>query len=189
MDYQSVSSKTAPSEDKNIQKVVTGSVKTKKKNKIANSFFSEDVRSVKEYLIFDFLIPSLKKGFVEMVSEGVRMLFLGEAGARSGPRDYSSIYDSRDRFGRSSVRRPVSSYGFDDVILDTRGEAEDVIARMDDLIATYKMVTVADMYELVGLEVRHTDYKYGWTNLRSARAVRVPDGWLLDLPKALPIER
>ena len=34
----------------------------------------------------------------------------------------------------------------------------------------------------------YTSNKYGWTNIRSAEAVRVRDGYILKLPKAMPID-
>jgi len=51
------------------------------------------------------------------------------------------------------------------------------------------MVSVADLYELVGIQGSYTDNKYGWTkNIRNASVVRVRDGYLLKLPKALPFD-
>ena len=76
---------------------------------------------------------------------------------------------------------------YDDIVLDKRDEAEDVLSRMDELISTYGMASVADLYELVGVTGNYTDNKYGWTDIRSASAIRVRDGYLLKLPKALPL--
>ena len=59
---------------------------------------------------------------------------------------------------------------------------------MDELIDTYGSVSVADMYDLVGMSCNYTDNKYGWTNLRNAEPVRVRDGYLLKMPKATPID-
>ena len=72
--------------------------------------------------------------------------------------------------------------------LYSEGEAEDVLSRMDELIDTYGVVSVADLYDLVGISCNYTDNKYGWTNLRNAEPVRVRDGYMLKLPKALPID-
>ena len=59
---------------------------------------------------------------------------------------------------------------------------------MCEAIETYQMVSVADLYDLVGVTGDYTDNKYGWTNLRNAKVVRVRDGYMIDLPKALPIQ-
>jgi hypothetical protein len=49
-------------------------------------------------------------------------------------------------------------------------------------------MNVADLYELTGLESNHTDMKWGWTQLRGAKAVRLrTGGFLLDLPEPQPL--
>ena len=59
---------------------------------------------------------------------------------------------------------------------------------MCELIDTYQMVKVADLYDLVGISCDYTANNYGWTNLRNASVERVRDGYILKLPKALPID-
>ncbi len=54
---------------------------------------------------------------------------------------------------------------------------------MDQLIEKYETVSVADLYELLGVEASYTDEKWGWVDLRDAGIRRVRDGYLLDLPK------
>jgi hypothetical protein len=49
------------------------------------------------------------------------------------------------------------------------------------------LVSVADLYDLVGVTGNYTDNKYGWTDIRSASVIRVRDGYMLKLPKALPL--
>jgi hypothetical protein len=185
-------------EKKKIQPVAKG--KTKKKSevkKFADIFVAEDVTSVKNYIINDVLIPAAKKAISDIVTNGIDMLLYGEAKGRSRDRDRSSSrvsytkYYERGReserdYDRRTTRRSV--YDYDDIILDTRGEAEEVLNRMDDLIDAYGMVSVADLYDLVGISGNYTDNKYGWTNLRNATVQRVRDGYLLKLPKALPFD-
>ena len=78
-------------------------------------------------------------------------------------------------------------YEYDDIILDNRGEAEDVLARMDELIDTYGSVSVGDFYELVGISGNFTDYKYGWSDIHNASVMRVSDGYMIKLPRAVPL--
>ena len=99
---------------------------------------------------------------------------------------YRSYYDNGyDR--RSSIVRS-SNYSYDDIILNSRGEAEDVLVRMDELMETYGLVRVADLYDLVGITGNYTDNKYGWTNIRNAEIVRVRDGYMIKMPRAVPID-
>jgi hypothetical protein len=59
---------------------------------------------------------------------------------------------------------------------------------MDELIETYGLVRVADLYDLVGITGNYTDNKYGWMNIRNADIVRVRDGYMIKLPRAMPID-
>ena len=178
---------------KKVERVANG--KTRKKNevkKLADVFLAEDVRSVKDYIIQDVLIPAAKKAIVEMVDSGINMLIYGESKSRNKDRRDSRVsytkYYERERDYERGTRTRVRGYDYDDIVLDTRREAEEVLDRMQDLIDTYGMVSVADLYDLVGISGSYTDNKYGWTHLRSADVQRVRDGYLLKLPKALPFD-
>ena len=185
-------------ENKKVEKVVKGKVKTKKKNeiqKLAGSIISEDARTVKSYILMDVLIPSIKDAIEDIVTNGIRMVLRGETGARNRSSSsglsrisYNKAYDSRNSRDRSPARRTVG-YNLDDIVLETRGEAEEVLSHMDDLIETYGIVSVADLYDLIGYtNVTYNDNKWGWTNIRTAEPVRVRDGYLLKLPKVCPID-
>ena len=179
---------------KKVEKVVHGRVRTKPKSgisKITDIFISEDAANVKSYIVMDVLVPAVKKAISDIVRDGIDMILYGESRGRKNSsasgyvsyRDYSRS-DDRDRFRDSRSR---SSYAHDDIVLDSRGEAEEVLTRMDELIDTYGNVSVADLYDLVGKSSEYTDNKYGWTNIRNAEPIRVRDGYMLKLPKALPI--
>ena len=176
--------------EKKVEKVVSGSVKSKKKNglqKITNVFVPEDVDDVKSYIFEDIVVPAVK----DIILDAVRAL-LGVNGTSRGRSSTSSkisyrkYYDDRDRID-SAPTRTRTGYDYDDIILETRGEAEDVLERMEELIDMYQLVSVADFYDLVGVSGNYTDNKYGWTNVRKASVVRVRDGYMIKLPKALPL--
>ncbi len=178
---------------KKVERVATG--KTRKKGemrKLADAFIAEDVRSVKDYIIREVLIPAAKKAVDEVVTNGISMLLYGESKSKNRSRNESRVsytsYYQRERDYDRGTRTRVRGYDYDDIILDTRREAEEVLDRMQDLIDTYGMVSVADLYDLVGINGSYTDNKYGWTRLRDADVQRVRDGYLLKLPKALPFD-
>lgn len=183
-------------ERKKVEKVVNGVVKTRKKSEIrkfADVFVAEDAHTVKNYLVQDLLIPSIKNTILDLIIEGATIIFKGESGRsrKSGSSvDYVSYrhYSDRDRRDERRYSSVRSNYGYDDIILESRGEAEKVLGCMDDMIDTYGFVSVADMYDLVGKSCNYTDNNYGWTSLRNAEPVRVRDGYVLRLPKALPID-
>lgn len=178
-----------------VEKVVNGVVKTKKQNefkKLTDVFISEDVHNVKSYILMDVLVPAIKDAIEDIITNGIRMILRGETGARktgSGASkiSYRDYYDGKKEDRRYSTTRTKTGYGYDEVILETRVEAEEVITRMDEIIDTYGFVRVADLYDLVGVTHEYTDNNYGWTNIRNAKVVRVREGYLLEMPKALPL--
>lgn len=193
-EYKSNSHKSKEeNSEKKVEKIVTGSVRSKKKNelnKLADVFIAEDISNVKSYILQDIIIPAIKTAISDVVTNGIEMILYGETGktkkSTSSRVSYRDYYSSNDRkSSNSSASR--RSYSYDDIILDNRAEAEEVLVRMDELIEAYGVASVGDLYDLVGLTGDYTDNKYGWTNLRSAQAVRVRDGYLLKLPKALPL--
>ena len=186
--------KALPDEREKLEKVIKGTAKTKKNEmrKLRDVFISEDVKSVKSYILMDVLVPAIKDAIEDIVTNGIRMVLRGETSARKSSSaskiSYNRIYDNKrdnDRFARDSS--PSIRYSYDDIVLESRGEAEDVITRMEEIIEEYGFVRVADLYDLVGITGDYTDNKYGWTNIRSAEPVRVRNGYMLRLPRALPI--
>ena len=180
-------------QEKKVTKVVTGKVKTKKKSevsKLADIFVAEDIKSVKSFLFSDVFIPAAKKTIVDMVTYGINMIFYGERGAKSKSSSIPHI-SYRDAYNRNENNRSTdrfrSRYNCDQIILESRDEAEEVLSQMEDLLETYNQVSVADLYDLIGKTPVFTDNKYGWTNLRNADVVRVYDGYQLVLPKVTPI--
>lgn len=179
---------------KKVEKVITGGVRTKKKSKIVDSFISEDVEDVKNYLIGDILIPTLKKTLSEMVSNGIDMMLFGEVRSNKNKKrnraDRVSYRDYYDRDDRREIRTTRSSYDYEDIVLNSRGEAEAVLDRMEEIIDNYDAATITDLYDLVGYDGgRYTDSKYGWTSMRNAEVKRTRDGgYLLKLPPAKPID-
>ena len=204
MEYPSNTHKERAPEkrEKKVEKIIRGSVVQRKKplgRRITEAFVGEDVSSVSGYIIHDVLIPAAKSTLSDMVGGGIEMLLFGEARGRGGRRDRNKSYvsydrvsyknDNRDSKGRRDISaRNRSRHNFDEIILDSRGEAEDVLTHLVDLIDEYKMASVSDLYALVDITPNYTDDKYGWTNLSTATVSRVRDGYLLDLPQPKPLD-
>lgn len=184
-------------EEHKIDKVVTGKVITRKKSgfqKMFGDIISDDAKNLKSYVVGDVLIPALKKAISDIVTNGIEIILYGESRDRSARStadrvSYRSYYDDRYNGPSRAIRASaLNDYSYDDIILSTRGEAEDVLARMDEIMQTYGLVRVADLYDLVGITGNYTDNKYGWTNIRNADVVRVRDGYMIKMPRAVPID-
>ena len=189
--------KHAASEEKRVTKVVKNPVKTKTNEvrKLADIFISEDIANVKSYIFMDVLVPAIKKAIYDIVTNGIDMFLYGGSGknksnSTSSKVSYRNYYEKKNNNGYRGSENVQSRNGFDydDIIFSNRGEAEAVKQQMHDVIDQYGIVTVADLYDMAGLTAPYTSQKYGWMSVGSAEAVRVRDGYMLKLPRAVPID-
>lgn len=186
-------------EKKKVEKVVNSLVINRKKSlskKFKETFFGDDMNNVVSYIIYDVLVPAAKTTVSEIIGGGVEMLLFGSAKGSRTRREqgksyvsYNSYYNSeRSKHEKRELNRTKSRLNFDDIILESRGEAEEVISYLVDYTIDYGMATVADLYDLVGIASNFTDNKYGWVDLSSANVTRVRDGYLINLPKAIVLD-
>lgn len=178
---------------KRVEKVVSGNAKTRKQSevkKFAGVFLPENITNVKSFIITDVVIPGLKNAIADVVS----IMLFGEAG-RIGNRkpngskvSYQGYYDQKRDDRRNYSRPRAAGFEYDDIIFETRADAELVLDQLDAAIANYGMVSVLDLYDLAGVTCRqYTADKYGWTDIRNAKVSRVADGYIIQLPRALQI--
>lgn len=182
---------------KKVDGVISGSASRKKRSDVkrfADVFIQEDVGNVKAYILMDVLVPAIKKALSDIVKDGIDMILYGEAN-RSRKNGNTSRINYRGYYERESDHRGGSSFrsrgniDYDEIVLDSRGDAEAILDAMNDIISQYGIVSVSDLYDLANLD--HPPYtmnKYGWTNIAGAKAVRVRDGYALKLPRAIPID-
>jgi len=198
-EYPSNNKKTKFTNEHKVEKIVQGNVKKTKTSfiKRASSIFFSDVSEddIKTELIFDYLIPTIKDTLVDMGKMLLDAIFYGSTTVHkhsSGTNkpvkvSYSSYYDS-DKKPKRSEERKLSSYDFSQVVLNSRGDAEDVLDMMIDMIRDYKAVSVADFCDLVGVESNFTDNKYGWTDLTRVTVSRTRDGYIINFPKPVCLD-
>lgn len=193
-----------PEEDVNDirepKKVISGTAKKHKKSlgqKISETFVHGDIQDVATHLVQDILIPSAIETVAEMGHNLVDgMIYADDAPARkrsksSRNRERTSIDRGTGRSSRRDQERRLHNrrtLNFDDIFLETRGEAEMVLDELQERIVAYDQATVADLYDAVGWDHDYTESKYGWTDLSGARIIRVRGdggfGYSIALPKA-----
>ena len=175
-------------EKKEIKKVAKG--KTKKQSSFSklSDMLREDSKGLGEHIMVDILIPAAKK----LLTDSLDMALYGEvrdnrSRKRSGSRvSYGSFYEQRDR---EEPRRTTRSYSYDSVYFDTRGEAEDVLDNMENIIDKYDSVSISDMYDLCDISGDYTDNKYGWRTLKGAYIERTRQGdYTIKLPRPIALD-
>ena len=163
--------------------------------KFARYIIEDTVESARERTLADIVVPGIKTLIFDTATEILDVMLFGGAGdalrssrkrsnsRREGRTSYSRFYEDKDR--RSSQRESYRDLPNDpdDIILDTRREAQNVLEDLDHMIHTYGQASIADFYDLVGVTSDFTDNKYGWTTLRGASIKPVRDGFLIILPR------
>jgi len=179
-----------------VEQVATGRKRRQPLGKqFRQTFFSTDARSALDYMIIDTVIPGIKEIVLDSVNNFVERRLYGEnrryrRSPPSGPYGHVNYNRmSQPTTPRAEPTRMLSRpsrmrHAFDEIVLDTRMEAEEVLDRMYDQIARFEEVSVADLYELTGIQSSHTDKKWGWEDLRGSSVGRVRGGgYLLQLPE------
>lgn len=181
---------------KRVERVTSANAVRRKKSlskQFSGTFLGGDARTAGQYVIFNVIIPAAKEMMVEAGSAVIERIVYGDHRPRGrGPMAQGLGHVAYNRMGpaRPSQPQPAlsqrarSTFAFEEIIINSRQEAEEVIDQMYDILDKYESVSVADLYSLTGIESSHTDLKWGWTDLRGAAVGRVRGGgYLLDLPE------
>jgi hypothetical protein len=204
LDYQSNSRKQREGlpigeSEKKVEKVVTGEVIQKPKSigrKFKDIFFGGDIRLATRFVTGEVLLPALRNLVVEMTSKGIERVVYGESTFRRQYHDPRPRIMYNNPLYRPDPRQPnipvpmrrIPDQNFrtrrdaQDIILQNREEAELVVERLIDIIDKYQVVSLADLYDLLGLQTSHIDNKWGWTYLNNVEIRQIRDGYLIDLP-------
>ena len=87
--------------------------------------------------------------------------------------------------------RPQRKTGYpipDEVVFEHRRDAETALDGLVEVIARYGFASIADFYDLAGITCRtFSANKYGWTDIRTAKVVRVREGYIIQLPRTVQI--
>lgn len=191
-----------PPEKKRPDPIVTGKTRQRKPSfwkRFKGVFQNEDSQNVGQYVVWEVLIPAFKDTLYDAVTQGVgRALGVDHPYRRSvigngsnNRTDYNRI-STGSRINRSPSReisyRARKSHDFNEIILESRGEAEEVLDRLGLYIDEYGFATVDDLYGFVNITGDFVDRQWGWSSLAGARARRVADGYLLELPRTEPVD-
>lgn len=169
------------------------------------TFFGGTGRGAAEYAVSDVVVPGIRDMLFEAFQSGLDHLFYGDRSSGSGRRRSTASSMTSQALGhvaydavvkptratqqtRTLSKRSRARHNLAELTISTRQEAEEVIDRMFDILSASGDVTVADLYSLTGVRPDHTDNKWGWYNLKGAKAVRLRQGgYLLDLPEPEPL--
>lgn len=195
-------------EAKKVEQVITSEVVRRKKTlgrRFTETFLDGNAKGTFSYVFGDVIIPAIKDTIADAFNTGIERLLFGDGaramrrpgwrpGGNSGYTNYSNVSQNssirRDPRGNPRPeQRRRSSRDIEDIIIPTRHEAIEVLDQMHILMQSYEQVTVADLYELVGINTEYTDNKWGWIDIQDAGVSRVRNGFLLNLPRPDALEK
>ena len=205
---------TEQSEPKKSEKIIEGVVVRRKKplgRRFAETFGGGDAKGAWSFVLMTVIAPTAKNLISDAITTAVERFIHGESNS-SNRRSSSSRYHSSNSNDYTSYNRPVqrssnrydrdrdesrnmsrrarATHDFQEIILPSRHEANDVIDSLFRRIEEYGRASVADLYDMVGVTSEFTDNRWGWMDgsFRGAHVSRVRDGYLLDIPKPEPID-
>jgi len=200
-------------EPRKLERVTSAQAERRKRGlgrQMRDTFIGGNARTAAEYMIVEVVVPAVKDTIAEALQSGIEKLIYGDSRPRYRGHHTSSSplsYQNLDRPPRVDYRAPYSTpprsnqtsspmlsrqsrsrHDFDDIVIHSRQEANDVLDQMYEILSRQGSVPVADLYELTGIDSTHADFKWGWTELRGARATKLRNGgYLLDLPDPKPL--
>ena len=179
--------------------VVKGTVTSKETSMVkrtARNVLAEDMNNVKSYIILDVLIPTIKDAIVNIVSNGINMLVYGDSvPVKNGTRyNYNGITNRKNNSitPKAMAAERRVSHDFRDIEYETRGDALEVLSRMNEYIEDYGSCTVEDFYQFSKQSkyAKFTDRNWGWTQLGNIDIIRLRGGrFSLNLPRAERLEK
>lgn len=175
-----------------VKQVAQGTLVKKSKAKSAfATFIGKDIADLKHYIFLDIVLPTIKRGLMEIVSA-----ILGEPISRSASNrgnttvfDYSRQYRGNTSYSRSTPQPVVNEpFRFEDVEVPI-DEAQEIMNNMADLVRDRGYASLADLYQMAGIHTgRFTDNEWGWYDLSSAKIKPKFNGRaLIVMPKAVSL--
>lgn len=167
------------------------SKKPSKKKKLIRSIFNKDIEDIRDYLIYDVAIPSIKGIGLNVVS----MMFYGEPiesdifpGGKKKKKTYDrASYGSNRSSSRRNRRREYDEeedVDYQDIVLKRREDAEKIVDEIRYRIKETGECSVAELYDMINVAGESADNDYGWTNGRDVGVKKIYGGYLIDVAEA-----
>ena len=180
-----------------------GKVPPKKKTfgqKLREALFPENPDNIPEHILFDIVVPSIKKVVYEGLNTALCMA-LGQdpktnriinanphTSRASEYQRRTYVYNAGGGNGGYSNRNPIADCEWDEQT------AKDYFNDMLETVEKYDEMSVSDVYAICCLKdrIRTTDRNWGYTKALFTRAEvypvdRMGERWIIDLPEPRPL--
>lgn len=173
------------------------------KQKVRSAFIADDVVNIKDYIVFDVVIPAIKTTFRNLIVNTIDLSLFGKVGGgkKGGSNDtyiaYERAYGGRGGGERMYSPKPqtrdngsIDVREIDRVWFETEQEANDVIYMCREIYdANAGVLSVAEFLDAAQMKTSPIHHKWGWIDISHASAEPYPDGsgWYVNLPRPRPL--
>lgn len=190
----------APKEKKQLTKIVDVQPKKVKRNlftRLVNGVLGPDgLPSIGAYVNDEIIKPAIKNIIYDAITSGLsRTLYGNSVPPRGGHHHIPhrqthrpvTQYDKQYRNNEPAQERRVvrASHTVDDYVIPDRFTAVNVLSTLTEAADRYDVVSVADYYDLIGIDAKYTDHNYGWRidTITSATIVATHGGFIIKFPR------
>lgn len=157
-------------------------------------------QTMKSFIFDEIVTPLIQRAVVEGVTGAINYLVKGDAYAdRKDTRQFGKSYinyngissgKSSGNAGQYVYSGKSSGMDIENVWFESRVDAQHVLDEMMGVISQYDILTVNGFYDLVGQTSRidPSNEKFGWSDLRNAYITASHGGWIIHLPRPMPID-
>lgn len=157
--------------------------------------FAESPKAIVGRIGTDILVPRMKAGMEEAFNSFIHGMFWGQGSAplsnivrgtvlRGGGVNYNAVSSQPSALTQARQSNESRSTGnYEDLICPTQAVAERILTQLFEVFNQYRVVSVADLYEMANITPAPSDNAYGWMSLDSARITKERDGYVLALPR------
>lgn len=168
----------------------------------------EGLPGIGSYVNDEIIKPAIKNIIFDAITSAASMAMFGDKNGHrgNGRSGYSTGSGARrtyekpttnygNRYGTSQhsqapADRTISRtkrHGVEEYVIEDRFDAAHVLTTLTEQADRYDSVSVADYYDLIGVDTTYTDNTYGWTidTITRASIVPVRGGYVIKFP---PVE-
>lgn len=199
-DYPSNSDKSKEAKQKvpYNKPVVTGKVSVRRKNDV-NEKIKQQTEELKRYTIQEVIMPSLKDVIWNIFTTALSTFLYNDTSSspvrnNRQPAQYTSYssVSSYNRMGRPRVSqntvKTVKPRPEEEFVFASKQDADTVLDQLREAVANFGVVSVQTLFELCDRTAPFTANKYGWMDLEDAYIEHNRDGYVLRLPRSLPLD-
>lgn len=160
--------------------------------------FAESPKDLAKKVLTNTLVPRGKAALEEAANGFLHGMLWGQGSPplsnivkgtvlRGGGMNYNAISTgSALQLAQAQAAAPQptrSAGGYEDLVCPTQEIAERILAQLYQVFNQYRVVAVADLYEMANITPATSDNSFGWLSLDGARITKERNGYVLALPR------